>query len=302
MSEIRLESLPDEDEYWVYRFGDLTFRTDSLDTRQIDRVIPLGGAAGIIMSYLARNPHLVTDKHVYEPFCGSGPLGIVAANLGAKQVNCVDINPKAIAYLKHNLERNSIDASMVASHLADVADFNLEQAPDWILANPPFVPTPTGVTGVLHSEAGHDGNRLASRLISRMREQLLPDGQALISTFQIEAHGEPLLARICGDHLPDRRVEFTKGSQYQGLPFASFLEGYRRRLPDMHEQLDRWLQELESEFGADLTVDNYIVHVGPEGMDPGVAIRSYDGTKYGDGFFRPRESARSVAFENLLSQ
>ena len=162
------------------------------------------------------------------------------------------------------------------------------------------MPTPNVVTGALHSEAGHDGNRLASGLISRMRTQLRPDGEALISLFQIEVDGEPLLARICRDHLPDRRVEFTKGNQYQALSFTSLLAGYERRLPDEHELLDRWLRELEAEFGTSLTVDSYIVHIGPGGIDPGVAIRSYDGTKYGGGFFRTRESAQCVAFENLV--
>ena len=299
MTEIRLQFLSEEDGFWMYRFGDLVFRTESLATARADRVIPLGGAAGRIMSFMVRHQDLIRGRRVLEPFSGCGPLGLLAIHLGARHVCCADINPRAMAFLDYNLERNSLDPARLTRYVGDVLDFVPDEPFDWLLANPPFVPTPDGIQGAIHSAAGLDGNRLSSGLLSRLSSLLRPTGQALLSVFQIEARGEPLLARFCREKLGARRVEFTKGNQYPQIPLQDLVNGYREKLPDQRPMIDAWEERLTRDFGADLSVDSYAIHIGPEEEEAGVALRPYDGTKYGEGFFKPRKSARGVAHENL---
>ena len=300
MTETRLQNLPDEGGHWLYSFGELVFRTDTLSTSRPDRVIPLGGAAGIIMSFLTRYPEKVQGRRVLEPFCGSGPLGILACALGAAQVTCLDLNPRAIEYLEYNLQKNSLVGSQLDAVVGDVAEFEPAERFDLVVANPPFVPTPPCVGGVLHSASGVDGTLHAGVLATRLSDWLTPHGEAMISVFQIEKGGEPLLAQVFRDTLPDRSIEFTKGSRFRGVPFRDFARGYEEKLPSLQAVITQWIADLEDELGPDLTVDNYVVHVGPVDGNACVVIRDYDGSKYGEDLFRPRHSARSVALENII--
>ena len=76
-----LESLSEEareEEFWLYKFNDLILKTDGMGRAVGDRVIPLGEACGIQMEYMAHHPEIVQGESVFEPFCGSGPLGLAA--------------------------------------------------------------------------------------------------------------------------------------------------------------------------------------------------------------------------------
>lgn len=108
MSEIRLKPLPDDEDYWMYQFDELIFRTESLSKPANDRVISLGPACGIQMAYMARHPEIVSGKTVIEPFAGSGPLGLTALHLGAASACFVDINPRALEFLRYNATQNNI--------------------------------------------------------------------------------------------------------------------------------------------------------------------------------------------------
>lgn len=299
VTDTRLQFLGDEGEHWIFGFGDLVFRTETLSTARADRVIPLGEAAGRIMDYMMRHQDEIRGARILEPFCGCGPMALLALHLEAGHVCAVDINPRALEFLEHNRLHNRLDSSRLCCVLGDIASYAPDEQFDWLFANPPFVPTPEGIDGAIHSAAGVDGNRLSSTLMSRLDVLLRATGQALMSMFQVEAGGEPLLARECEQLVPTRPVEFTKGNQFRGLAFGDFAEGYREKVPHMRRVIDAWEDSLVRAFGADLTVDTYAVHIGVEGAGHGVAFREYDGSKYGHGFFRPRSSAKSVAHENL---
>ncbi len=299
MAEIRLKSLPDIDGYWNYQFGDMVLRTESLSKADRQRVIPLGQASGILMAYIARHRDLLERKRVIEPFAGSGPLGLLALHVGAESAHFVDLNPRVSDFIHHNAMRNDIPSHRYAVHISDLERFHPQEPFDWLFANPPFVPTPPGVPGVLHSAAGPDGSRLAEVLIARIPHFLHASGEALISLLQLEVSGRPLVSLACEELLPDRPVEFTKGWQYQ-LPFERLVEAYRDQVPEKGDAIDEWFLSLSEELGGELTMDSYVIHIGPVGTHPGVRIRNYDGTKFGRGFFHPRDSLQEVVEENLI--
>lgn len=299
MTDTRLQFLREEGEYWIYGFGDLVFRTETLSTAGADRVIPLGDAAGRIMCYMVRHQDEIRGARVIEPFCGCGPMALLALHLDASHVCAVDVNPRALEFLEYNRLHNRLDASRLCCALGDISSYAPDERFDWLFANPPFVPTPEGIDGAIHSAAGVDGNRLSSAVLSRLDVLLRATGQALMSLFQVEAEGEPLLARACKQVVPTRPVEFTKGNQFRHVAFGDFADGYREKVPHMRRVIDAWEDSLVRKFGADLTVDTYAVHIGAEGAGSGVTFREYDGSKYGHGFFRPRKSSKGVAHENL---
>ena len=299
MTEIRLKSLPDTDDYWQYQFDDMVFRTESLSKSDYQRIIPLGQASSILMAYMARHRNLLQGKRVIEPFAGSGPLGLLALHLGAESAHFVDINPRANDFIHHNAVENGIPDHRYAVHISDIEQFRPQEPFDWLFANPPFVPTPPKVLGVLHSAAGPDGNRLAEVLIGRIPQLLHTTGEALIYLLQLEVAGRPLASLACEEFLPDRSVEFTKGWQYQ-LPFESLVTVYRNQLPEQKPAIDEWFSSMSEKWGAELIIDSYVIHIGSMGSPPGIRIRNYDGTKYGSGFFNSRDSLQEVVAENLI--
>ena len=299
MAEIRLKSLPDVDGYWYYQFGDMVLRTEPLSKADPRRVIPLGQASGILMAYIARHRDSLERKRVIEPFAGSGPLGLLALHVGAESAQFVDLNPRVSDFIHHNAMRNDIPGHRYAVHISDIEGFHPQEPFDWLFANPPFVPTPPGVPGVLHSAGGPDGNRLAEVLIARIPHLLHASGQALICLLQLEVAGRPLVSLACEELLPDRSVEFTKGWQYQ-LPFECLVAAYHDQVPERRDAIEEWSVSLAEELGGELTMDSYVIHIGPVGIQPGVRIRNYDGTKYGSGFFHSRDSMQGVVEENLI--
>ena len=277
----------------------MVLRTEPLSKADPRRVIPLGQASGILMAYIARHRDSLERKRVIEPFAGSGPLGLLALHVGAESAHFVDLNPRVSDFIHHNAMRNDIPGHRYAVHISDIERFHPQERFDWLFANPPFVPTPPGVPGVLHSAAGPDGNRLAELLMARIPHLLHAGGEALICLLQLEVSGRPLISLACEELLPGRPVEFTKGWQYQ-LPFERLVAAYHDQVPEKRDAIDEWSVSLAEELGGELTMDSYVIHIGPVGAHPGVRIRNYDGTKYGSGFFHSRDSMQGVVEENFI--
>lgn len=70
--------------------------------------------------------------------CGYGPMGIVAANLvgPSGQVHMVDVNERAVALAKENVEKNQINNAtvMVSDGISALRDLTF----DWVISNPPI--------------------------------------------------------------------------------------------------------------------------------------------------------------------
>ncbi len=288
----------DEGDSWVYRFGELVFQTDKLDRPDQNRVIALGAACGIQMQYIASHPELVRGKNVLEPFSGSGPLGIVALALGAERVTFVDINSRAMDFLLENIKRNNLPLDRISTVVADFGSFQSSGMFDAIFANPPFVATPEGVVGALHSEAGVDGNGSAEQLLNKLPALLEEDGQALLYLIQIESEGIPTILTTVESCLPRRPVELTKGFR-ESKAFEEFVGAYAEALPHKALLIEAWASKLRDRFGGNLTMNHYVVHIGAESDNGGCAIRDYDGTKYGEGHFR-RFNLKATALENFV--
>lgn len=275
------ESFPD---HFLYRFADLEIKTDRWDREQDDRVLGLGGSVHVLINYLWHHPELVRGRIFFEPFAGSGPLGFLALRLGAEHATLLDINPRAIEFMRHNAARNGFDASRYAIRQGDIRAFAPERAYHLIAANPPFVPVPEGVGFPIHSNGGEDGNVLTRVLLRQLGALLAQDGEALLTTFQIEDDNGPLLVHDVEALVRNRPVEFARRRK-ASFVFDEMASEYEAVAPHRRSAIARWSEKMKTKHGSRLRFNYYVVHVGKRNERPTqCTISDCDVSKYGAGF------------------
>src|SRR5262245_6667069 len=152
----------------LYRFGNgLTINTEIFRKNDKLRILPLGTPQRSLMNHMLNFPEVVKDKEVFEPFAGSGALGFMALKVGARHVDFLDINPRALTFQVENAALNELPQSCYRSIEGDIATFTADRKYELIVANPPFVPTPEGIEGTITSNGGPEGNRFVESLLKR---------------------------------------------------------------------------------------------------------------------------------------
>lgn len=284
---IRREEHPD---HFLYNFEGLVIKTDRWDRKENDRVLVLGRGVGVhvLMNYMQNRPELVKDKCVFEPFAGSGPMGFLALKLGAKHSYLLDINPRAIQFMKENAARNGFDESQYSIYEGDIAQHQLSRKCDVLFANPPFIPVPDGVGMPIHSNGGADGNSLSNILLNRLDDFLKPQGEAFLVVFQVENQHGPLVLHGIKEYVNKRHVELTR-MQSKSFDFDVIASEYINDVPHKRREIVKWLEFLKERYGENLTLNSYVIHIGKkEDTSTGYTIREYeresDSEKYGKGF------------------
>ncbi len=295
---------PEGDEV-LYRFcNGMQIRTEAFHKADSLRILPLGSPQGAMMNHLLNNPGMTRDKRVFEPFAGSGALGLMALRAGASHVDFLDINARAESFHLRNAELNGFEESLYESITGDIEDFIPTAPYDVILANPPFVPTPDGIQGTLTSNGGPEGSRFVNVLLDRLEELLMPGGRALIYAFQFVRQGEPLITERISQSLPQRPVEITP-TQEHPIHLAAFCDAYAKLFPDATASIADWQVDLVSRYGEDLTASHYILDVLPQSeSQSGWQIQENFAEKFGASYFVPSanesELALGRAFENYI--
>jgi hypothetical protein len=256
------------------------------------------------MNHMLHFPDVVQGKDVFEPFAGSGALGCMALKLGARHVDFLDVNPRAVTFQVENAALNHFLASQYSAIKGDIATFIPTHKYDLILANPPFVPTPDGIEGTLTSNGGPEGNRFVELLLQRLEACLHPDGQAFICLFQYVRHGEPLVCELLVRHLEHRVVELTP-SQARPISFAVYCRSYAELFPEAKAEIARWEGDLLRKYGDALMLNHYVAHVGPQTDGPATyVIRENFTEKYGENLLVPLRNDKQLSygriFENIL--
>ena len=294
-----------QDDQILYRFGNgLTIKTEILRKHDRLRILPLGTPQGSLMNHMLHFPDVAQGKDVFEPFAGSGALGFMALKLGARHVDFLDVNPRAVTFQVENAALNNFLASQYSAIEGDIATFIPTHKYDLILANPPFVPTPDGIEGTLTSNGGPEGNRFVDLLLQRLEACLHPDGQAFICLFQLVRHGEPLACELLVRHLDHRVVELTP-SQARPISFTVYCRSYAELFPGAQAEIARWEGGLLGKYGDALMLNHYVAHVGPQTDSPTTYVIQDNFTeKYGENLLVPLRNDKQLSygriFENIL--
>ncbi len=284
-----------------YRFGNgLVIRTEVFHKRDPMRILPLGGPQGAMMNHLLAFPDRVRSLRVFEPFAGSGGLGFLALKAGALHVDFLDVNPRAVEFQDRNAQGNGFGAERFDAIEGDIATFTPVRPYDFLLANPPFVPTPEGIAGTLTSNGGADGNRFVEILLQRLEALLAPGGQGLIYVMQIEVAGRPLVADLIETTITDRDVELTP-SQLESVPFDAYTKAYHQLFPQDVPAVEAWRTRLVERHGPELSIGHYVLDVGPRRDGPGACtILDNFAEKFGPDFLVPSERPEEIAFGRVF--
>jgi carbamoyltransferase len=124
-------------------------------------------------------PRYSVDR-VLDLCCGGGIQGLIASRY-AKSVASVDINPRAIRYARFNAQLNGIDN--IQFHLGSLYQA-VQGKFDTILANPPFVPSPT--QEFRFRDGGNTGEDILSEIIRGSADHLTPKGHLFIVTDLVD--------------------------------------------------------------------------------------------------------------------
>lgn len=284
-----------------YHFGNgLVIKTEIFNKNDKLRILGLGSPQGGLMNHMLNFPEVVQDKDVFEPFAGSGALGLMALKVGARHVDFLDINPKAVAFQIENAVLNHLPPSTYRAIEGDIATFTADHQYDLIVANPPFVPTPEGIEGTITSNGGPEGNRFIEVLLQRLDDFLRPNGQAFIYLFQLVKRGEPLMVELILRYLNHRVVELTP-SQARPISFAVYSQTYAELFPGAMEDIARWESVLLGKYGDGLMLNHYVAQVGPRGESPtSYVILDNFKEKYGENLLVPFRDDKELAYARIL--
>ena len=239
---------------------------------------------------------MVRGKRVFEPFAGSGPLGLMALTQGAEHADLLDINPWAVGYQLRNAAASGIDRVRFSGLTGDVATHTPAERYQVVLANPPFVPTPDGIEGTITSNGGPDGNRSLEVLLGRLDEWLLPEGEAWVLMWQLVKEGQPLIGDRTGELIPTRPVVFHVG-QAEAIPLEASCWAYRKLFPGHDDAIDVWQAALIAAHGSGLQECQYVMEVGPVSPEGGRSTVQHDFAEhFGADFIIPAGPAEELAF------
>jgi hypothetical protein len=290
----------------VYRFANgLTIKTEIFDKNDRLRILPLGSPQSSLMNHMLGFPEIVRDKRVFEPFAGSGALGLMALMAGAASVDLLDINPRAAAFQSDNVSLSGLPTDRVKSITVDVAEFTPKRRYELLVANPPFVPTPDGIDGTITSNGGSEGSRFVEILVRRIESFLEPGGRALVYVFQFERNGLPLIVDLLQTSLDRRSAELTRAQEHP-IPFETYCSAYRKLFPQHPTEIDRWQSTLIARHSSEMTVSHYVIEIGPRTSAPTrCSIRDDFAERFGPKFYAPSQDVAQLAlgrvFENYTA-
>jgi len=162
---------------------DITVLTDEIDYPDIDQVFPMYPEQPFFLDELVKPD--IQAAHVLEIGLGSGVLSIGALKAGAKQVTALEINPRAKLFAGFNAVLNGVSDGLqiLNGNTDDIWAPIKGKTYDYIISNPPFMPTPPDSAHYFHSGGGGIlGLDFVEKIFSQLDAHLEPNGRAQIVT------------------------------------------------------------------------------------------------------------------------
>ncbi len=125
---------------------------------------------------------------------GSGVLAIGTLRAGAKMVTALEISPRAKNFAGFNIVLNGFtDRVEILDGSEDIFAPVRGRRFDYIISNPPFLPTLPGTDFFLHSAAGPYGLDVLERIVKDLDDYLSDEGHVQIVTVAPGNDREPFL-------------------------------------------------------------------------------------------------------------
>lgn len=165
------------------RVHDILVLTDKVDYPAIDQVFPMYPEQPFFLDEMVRED--MQGANVLEIGLGSGILSIGALKAGAKQVTALEINPRAKLAAGFNAILNGVSSGLqiVEGDTHRIWSPVKGQTFDYIMSNPPFMPSPPNSEHYFHSGGGGLlGMDFVDKILSQLDEHLVVGGRAQIVT------------------------------------------------------------------------------------------------------------------------
>jgi release factor glutamine methyltransferase len=208
---------------WEYIMGKAHFmgRTFFCTT---DTLIPTDDTKGLVEAVLtavrAKEVAAVSDLTLIEIGTGCGNIAIsIALHTNHIKILASDISPAAVAVAARNVESIGVQNRVTLAHgdlFAPFSGRNLEGSVDFVVCNPPYIPT-ASLVKLSHEIIDHEprvaldggpyGINIFRRLISDALIMLKPGGSLF---FEIGERQEKLVERLLEKAGGYRDVEFLK--------------------------------------------------------------------------------------------
>ncbi|MDF5726446.1 MAG: class I SAM-dependent methyltransferase [Rhizonema sp. PD38] len=217
--------------------GEYTVATDQVSYQQPDQVFPLHPEQQFFLDEIIEEK--MTDARVLEIGLGSGVLSIGALRAGAIYVTALEINPRAKNYAGFNILTNGLEGKIEIRD-GDVSDIWKPVRGDrfdYMISNPPFEPTPQGMTHYLHSAAGIWGLDFVEAILKELDDHLTAAGHGQIVTFAPGNAQEPFM-------LIDMAQKYLKGETKIkvnpiSIKFSEFVDRYVENGQATEEQVEK---------------------------------------------------------------
>ena len=134
---------------------------------------------------------LAKGKRVADVCAGSGVQGLVATRAGAASICWVEAEARAAAFCRLNGALNDVEGDVVVDRVNNVADGTY----DVILANPPYVATPSSLSYEAFAAGGPDGYDVLKDVVTYAARHLAEDG-LLACVFELNGPPEALFAKV----------------------------------------------------------------------------------------------------------
>lgn len=140
----------------------------------------------------------IKGGRILDMCAGPGTIGIAIGD-SATSVDFAEVNEKAINALYFNLFINDIPLHKVNVYKSDMFRHLNKTKYDYIISNPPFVPTPTNEKLPLCGDGGEDGLKFVKEIVSNAQEFLNFNGKLFMVLETIGNHNAPFIMKLLND-------------------------------------------------------------------------------------------------------
>ncbi|MDF5727492.1 MAG: methyltransferase [Rhizonema sp. PD38] len=227
--------------------GEYTVATDPVSYQKLDQVFPLHPEQQFFLDELTEEK--IASARVLEIGIGSGVLSIGALRAGAIHVTALEINPRAKNYAGFNILANGLEGKIEIrdGDAIDIWKPIRGLRFDYIISNPPFEPTPQGMTQYLHSAAGIWGLDFVEAILKELDDHLTAKGHGQIVTFAPGNTQEPfMLVNIARKYL---KGEVIIKVNPISIKFGEFIDRFVEREQATREKVEE-LKKIAQENGV----------------------------------------------------
>jgi len=197
--------------YMIYPIEDVFIISDFPSLREHDRVFPIFDDESVL---LAQKLRVHEGEIGLDIGTGSGIYAIFGAKKGAKRIIATDINWKVKSYFDFNAILNAVD-DKVEFVLGDVYGKLENEKFDFLVSNPPFVPTPHAAHFYIHSNGGVLGVEVIRAIFERKDDYLKQGGRIQMLVLSLGQKDIPLIVKELSSYFRKENVEIVLSELYE---------------------------------------------------------------------------------------